>query len=214
MRFLFFLILLLSLMRCEEGEELRRKQTQNNLNFLLILAKSRMDGNCLKTVTDSTTSKKSYFCSLRPSGLCTINLSLITQGEVTYAFRESKKVTDRTADCQESLAQSGIFSLKASTTKEEEDFKLNTEYKSVVSCEAENFTLKANVRLATNEEILFFESARGKIGRSASFLSTSLFLPKVNKDRATSCLESAFTESEKDLFKNLSEGKILIEVSK
>lgn len=207
-------MLLLLVTSCEDGETKLEKQNKFQTEFLLTLTRYREEGNCRKSILAENLVDKTITCSRKPRGYCSINQSLLTQGEINYLLTEGKKVRDRNPDCETSFLQSGILLLTATTAKDEESIRSKHEYITVPTCEEDGFTLNQNVRLATFTEVLLTDSARGRIGRSAKVLSLNLFATASIREKAKLCLEQEFTESERDFLSNLVAGKILLEVSK
>ena len=214
-RFYFLIFVLsVSLFHCgEEGKAKQKERNQNQTQFLILISAFRSEGNCVKVTKQSSVDVST--CSRKPRGICNINQSLVTQSEVTFQLSETKKISDRTPDCQESILQSGLMFLKPTTQAEETNIKNITNYQTVDSCEASGFSLsQASQRLATYDELVFMDSPGGKIGFAAIKISASVFLPKVNRDFATSCLEKEFTVTERELLGLVKSGTVVLEMEK
>ncbi|TGL61860.1 hypothetical protein EHQ58_04400 [Leptospira ognonensis] len=209
---LLYLILIVTY--CEDGETKLEKQNKFQTEFLITLTRYREEGNCRKSILAENLVDKTLTCSRKPRGYCSINQSLITQGEINFLITEGKKVKDRNSNCETSFLQSGILLLTATTAKDEESIRSKHEYVTVSNCEDDGFILNENVRLATFSEIQLIESARGRIGRSAKLLSLSLLTTASIREKAKLCLEQEYSENEIDFFSNLVAGKVLLEVSK
>ncbi|TGN14583.1 hypothetical protein [Leptospira ilyithenensis] len=197
----------------EEGEVKGKERNQTQTQFLILISAFRAEGNCIKTTKQS--SVEIVTCSRKQRGICNINLSLVTQSEVTFLLNETKKISDRTTDCQESILQSGLLFLKPTTQEEESSIKNLISYQTIDSCETSGFSLSlASQRLATYEELVFMDSSGGRIGLAAAKISANGFLPKVNRDFANSCLEKEFTAEERELFGLVRNGTVILEIEK
>ncbi|MCT8334301.1 hypothetical protein NUH30_11520 [Leptospira sp. 85282-16] len=195
----------------ESGSEKEKNEENKQTLFLTTLYLVRQSGNCIKTDTTLTTNNQ--FCSRRPLGVCSVNQLVFTQSELNVMFNEMRTIQNRTTDCQESILQSGILALKATTDIEIENLKSKYTFRVVDSCELEGFQTSTNVRLANFSEIQWLESVRGKIAKAAKTIANNGFLPQGNRDRANSCLNLEFKDWEKDLTQGNIENKILVEIT-
>ncbi|WP_411821357.1 hypothetical protein [Leptospira sp. 'Mane'] len=211
----FLLVLSVSFFSCEanDGESKQKEKNQTQTNFLIILSAFRSEGNCIKTTKQS--SAEVSVCNRKPRGVCNIGQSLLTQSEVTFQLSEMKKIADHSPDCQESILQSGLLSLKATTPEEEANNKNQISYQTVDSCEAAGYVLAlSSQRYATYGELTFLSSAKGKIGSAAMKISSTILLPKTNRDVADSCLLREFTQQERELLGFIKDGIVIQEVEK
>lgn len=213
-RIIVLFVTLIFFIECEDGESKLQKKNQTQNEFLLFLLKYREEGNCKKSVLGSDNSTKTTSCNRKPRGFCNINQSLTNQGEINFLFSEAKKVRDRTPECETSFFQSGILLTTATTTEEESNIRLKHEYVTVISCENDGFVLASNTSLATFDELKFLETARGKIGRTAKVLSLNPFVPASTRASARTCLEKEFIDTERNIFTDVTSGKIITEISK
>ncbi|EOQ89936.1 putative lipoprotein [Leptospira yanagawae serovar Saopaulo str. Sao Paulo = ATCC 700523] len=206
---IFYIFLLLLISCFESGKDLQKKQEENQTWILTTLYWQRNFGNCIKT--DSNTNTKT--CSRRPLGVCNHNQLIVTQAEVNLNLNETNGLLGRTPDCQESILQSGILSLSATTNANSESLKSRYLFQVTESCEGSGYVPSANVRLASFSEIQWLESVRGKIAKAAHTISINGFLPQANRDKANNCLRLEFLEWEKDLAKENVENKVLLEIT-
>jgi hypothetical protein len=213
-RIAFAILLLIGSISCDSGETKQKNQNEIQTNFLITIVKFREEGNCKKSVTNSSITDRTVTCNRKPRGFCNINQSLVTQGEVTYLLSEAKKVRDRNSDCETSFLQSGILLTTATSSTDEERIRSKHEYITVTSCEEDGFVINSVTRLASFEEFKFLDTARGKIGRTAKTLSLSPLTTVSIRDKAKLCLEKEFIESERSFFTDLVAGKIITEISK
>ncbi|PJZ47002.1 hypothetical protein [Leptospira brenneri] len=210
-RIIIHLSLILFLISCfESGEEKQKEKENKETIFLTTLYLIRESGNCIKT--DTTLTNNNRFCSRRPLGICSVNQLILTQSELNVILNEMRTIQNRTTDCQESILQSGILSLKATTALETENLKSKYTFQVAETCELEGFQTSASARFATFSEIQWLESARGKIAKGAKTIAANGFLPQANRDRANSCLQLEFKDWEKDLAQGNNENKILVEI--
>lgn len=196
----------------DSGEEKQKKVENKQTLFLTTLYLVRQSGNCIKTDTTLTTNNQ--FCSRRPLGVCSVNQLVFTQNELNVMFNEMRTIQNRTSDCLESILQSGILVLKATTASEIENIKSKYTFRVVDSCELEGFQLSNEKRLANFSEIQWLESVRGKIAKAAKNIANNGFLPQGNRDRANSCLNLEFKDWEKDLTQGNLENNILVEITR
>lgn len=194
----------------ENGEEKQKEEENKQTVYLTTFYWIRQSGNCIKT--DTTLSTNNQFCSRRPLGICSVNQLILTQSELNVLLNDMRTIQNRTADCQESILQSGILSLKATTVTETENLKSKYTFRVAESCELEGFQTAAGVRFASFTEIQWLESVRGKIAKAAKTISANGFLPQATRDRANSCLQLEFKDWEKDLAQGNNENKILVEI--
>ncbi len=213
MRSSLIILLIACMFSCEDGETKLAKQNLDQTYLLVYLVNVREEGNCKKVVSN-TNNTQTTTCSRKPRGFCSIKQSIITQGEINFLLSEGKKVRDRTSDCELSFLQSGLLTTTATTTEDEATIRGNTIYSVVSSCENDDFIIRDKTRLATSTEILFLESAKGRIGRTASVLSINRLATVTIRNQARSCLEKEFSDSERGLFTDLGSGTVLLEVSK
>ncbi|TGL86715.1 hypothetical protein EHQ68_15570 [Leptospira congkakensis] len=203
--------LLLCLISCfENGDEKQKEEENKQTVSLTTLYLVRQSGNCIKTNT--TLSSNNRFCSRRPLGICNVNQLILTQSELNVILNDTRIIQARTTDCQESIALSGVLSLKATTVANIDSFKSQYTFQVVETCELEGFQTSAGTRFATFTEIQWLESVRGKIAKAAKTISANTFLPQANRDRANSCLNLEFKDWEKDLAQGNNENKILVEI--
>ncbi|TGL53193.1 hypothetical protein EHQ55_00990 [Leptospira meyeri] len=196
---------------CFEGGEEKQKEEENQQTFnLTTLFLIRESGNCIKTNT--SLSSNNQFCSRRPLGVCNVNQLILTQAEVNVMINDARIIQSRTADCQESILQSGVLSLKATTTTNIDTFKSQYTFRVAESCELEGFQVSAGTRFANFTEILWLDSVRGKIAKAAKSISANTFLSQTNRDRANSCLNLEFKDWERDLAQGNNDNKILVEI--
>ncbi|TGM73336.1 hypothetical protein EHR01_14130 [Leptospira mtsangambouensis] len=194
----------------ESGEEKQKKEENKQTFNLTTLYLIRESGNCIKTNT--SLSSNNQFCSRRPLGVCNVNQLIVTQSEVNVMINDARIIQTRTTDCQESILQSGVLSLKATTTANTDTFKSQYTFRVAESCELEGFQVSNGTRFANFTEILWLESVRGKIAKAAKLIVANGFLPQANRDRANSCLNLEFKDWEKDLAQGNNENKILVEI--
>ncbi|TGM02155.1 hypothetical protein [Leptospira jelokensis] len=205
---LFFCLLFL--ISCfESGKDLQKKQEEKQTWILTTLYWQRNFGNCIKTDTNAN----SRTCSRRPLGVCNHNQLIVTQAEVNLNFAEANALLSRTPDCQESIIQSGILTLSATSNASSENLKSRYLFQVTESCEGSGFVPSANVRLANFSEIQWLESARGKIAKAANAITANGFLPQANRDKANNCLRLEYIDWEKDLAKENVENKVLLEIA-
>nr|WP_208721785.1 hypothetical protein [Leptospira mtsangambouensis] len=208
---LIVLSIILMLTSCFESGEEKQKKEENKQTFnLTTLYLIRESGNCIKTNT--SLSSNNQFCSRRPLGVCNVNQLIVTQSEVNVMINDARIIQTRTTDCQESILQSGVLSLKATTTANTDTFKSQYTFRVAESCELEGFQVSNGTRFANFTEILWLESVRGKIAKAAKLIVANGFLPQANRDRANSCLNLEFKDWEKDLAQGNNENKILVEI--
>lgn len=201
----------LFLTSCFEGGEEKQKEEENKQTFnLTTLYLIRQYGNCIKTNT--SLSSNNQFCSRRPLGVCNVNQLIVTQSEVNVMINDARIIQTRTVDCQESILQSGVLSLKATTTANVDNFKSQYTFRVAESCELEGFQTSNGTRFANFTEILWLDSVRGKIAKAAKTIVANGFLPQVNRDRANSCLNLEFKDWERDLAQGSNDNKILVEI--
>ncbi|TGL22990.1 hypothetical protein EHQ47_07860 [Leptospira bourretii] len=194
----------------DSGEEKQKKEENKQTFNLTTLYLIRESGNCIKTNT--SLSSNNQFCSRRPLGVCNVNQLIVTQSEVNVMINDARIIQTRTTDCQESILQSGVLSLKATTTANIDTFKSQYTFLVAESCELEGFQVNNGTRFANFTEILWLESVRGKIAKAAKLIVANGFLPQANRDRANSCLNLEFKDWEKDLAQGNNENKILVEI--
>ncbi|MCW7480007.1 hypothetical protein [Leptospira kanakyensis] len=210
-RILISLYLFLFFSSCfESGGEKQKEEENKQTLYLTTLYLIRQSGNCIKT--DTTLSTNNQFCSRRPLGVCSVNQLILTQSELNVILNDMRTIQNRTADCQESILQSGILSLKATTATETENLKSKYNFRVAETCELEGFQTSAGTRFANFTEIQWLESARGRIAKAAKAISANTFLPQANRDRANSCLILEYKDWEKDLAQGNYENKILVEI--
>ncbi|MCG6140133.1 hypothetical protein LFX27_06010 [Leptospira mtsangambouensis] len=208
---LIVLSIILMLTSCFDSGEEKQKKEENKQTFnLTTLYLIRESGNCIKTNT--SLSSNNQFCSRRPLGVCNVNQLIVTQSEVNVIINDARIIQTRTTDCQESILQSGVLSLKATTTANIDTFKSQYTFRVAESCELEGFQVNNGTRFANFTEILWLESVRGKIAKAAKLIVANGFLPQANRDRANSCLNLEFKDWEKDLAQGNNENKILVEI--
>lgn len=208
---LIVLSIILMLTSCFDSGEEKQKKEENKQTFnLTTLYLIRESGNCIKTNT--SLSSNNQFCSRRPLGVCNVNQLIVTQSEVNVMINDARIIQTRTTDCQESILQSGVLSLKATTTANIDTFKSQYAFRVAESCELEGFQVNNGTRFANFTEILWLESVRGKIAKAAKLIVANGFLPQANRDRANSCLNLEFKDWEKDLAQGNNENKILVEI--
>lgn len=208
---LIVLSIILMLTSCFDSGEEKQKKEENKQTFnLTTLYLIRESGNCIKTNT--SLSSNNQFCSRRPLGVCNVNQLIVTQSEVNVMINDARIIQTRTTDCQESILQSGVLSLKATTTANIDTFKSQYTFRVAESCELEGFQVNNGTRFANFTEILWLESVRGKIAKAAKLIVANGFLPQANRDRANSCLNLEFKDWEKDLAQGNNENKILVEI--
>lgn len=208
---LIVLSIILILTSCFDSGEEKQKKEENKQTFnLTTLYLIRESGNCIKTNT--SLSSNNQFCSRRPLGVCNVNQLIVTQSEVNVMINDARIIQTRTTDCQESILQSGVLSLKATTTANIDTFKSQYTFRVAESCELEGFQVSNGTRFANFTEILWLESVRGKIAKAAKLIVANGFLPQANRDRANSCLNLEFKDWEKDLAQGNNENKILVEI--
>lgn len=208
---LIVLSIILMLTSCFDSGEEKQKKEENKQTFnLTTLYLIRESGNCIKTNT--SLSSNNQFCSRRPLGVCNVNQLIVTQNEVNVMINDARIIQTRTTDCQESILQSGVLSLKATTTANIDTFKSQYTFRVAESCELEGFQVNNGTRFANFTEILWLESVRGKIAKAAKLILANGFLPQANRDRANSCLNLEFKDWEKDLAQGNNENKILVEI--
>nr|WP_244290259.1 hypothetical protein [Leptospira bourretii] len=208
---LIVLSIILMLTSCFDSGEEKQKKEENKQTFnLTTLYLIRESGNCIKTNT--SLSSNNQFCSRRPLGVCNVNQLIVTQSEVNVMINDARIIQTRTTDCQESILQSGVLSLKATTTANIDTFKSQYTFLVAESCELEGFQVNNGTRFANFTEILWLESVRGKIAKAAKLIVANGFLPQANRDRANSCLNLEFKDWEKDLAQGNNENKILVEI--
>ncbi|TGK90311.1 hypothetical protein EHQ23_01770 [Leptospira bourretii] len=208
---LIVLSIILILTSCFDSGEEKQKKEENKQTFnLTTLYLIRESGNCIKTNTSLTSNNQ--FCSRRPLGVCNVNQLIVTQSEVNVMINDARIIQTRTTDCQESILQSGVLSLKATTTANIDTFKSQYTFRVAESCELEGFQVNNGTRFANFTEILWLESVRGKIAKAAKLIVANGFLPQANRDRANSCLNLEFKDWEKDLAQGNNENKILVEI--
>lgn len=208
---LIVLSIILILTSCFDSGEEKQKKEENKQTFnLTTLYLIRESGNCIKTNTSLTSNNQ--FCSRRPLGVCNVNQLIVTQSEVNVMINDARIIQTRTTDCQESILQSGVLSLKATTTANIDTFKSQYTFLVAESCELEGFQVNNGTRFANFTEILWLESVRGKIAKAAKLIVANGFLPQANRDRANSCLNLEFKDWEKDLAQGNNENKILVEI--
>ncbi|XDD46398.1 hypothetical protein AB3N60_17095 [Leptospira sp. WS39.C2] len=207
-RFLL-LFIIFALFSCfESGEEVQKQEEEKQTWILTTLSWQRNFGNCIKLDNDTN----SRVCSRRPLGVCNVNQLIVTQAEVNFTINETRNIQSRIPDCQESILQSGLLSLKATTNANIDTFKSKYGFSVTESCEVSGIQPSAGTRLATFVEIQWLESTRGKVAKAAKIISTNGFLPQSSRDKANSCLQLEFLEWEKNLAQGNNENKILIEI--
>lgn len=194
----------------ESGEDVKKEEENKQSLYLTTLYLVRQSGNCIKTNT--ALGANNQFCSRRPLGVCSVNQLILTQTELNVQLNEMRTIQSRTTDCQESILQSGILNLKATSTTETDSFKSQYTFRVVETCELEGFQPTSGSRFANFTEIQWLESVRGKIAKAAKSISANTFLPQTNRDRANSCLNLEFKDWEKDLAQGNNENKILVEM--
>nr|WP_232374026.1 hypothetical protein [Leptospira chreensis] len=209
--YLFCFSMVLFFTSCfESGEDVKKEEDNKQTLYLSTLYWVRQSGNCIKTNT--SLSANNQFCSRRPLGICTVNQLILTQQELNVQLNEMRTIQSRTADCQDSILQSGILILKATTTTETDTLKSKFTFRVAESCELEGFQVASGARFADFSEIQWLESVRGKIAKAAKSIAANTFLPLANRDRANSCLNLEFKDWEKDLAQGNNENKILVEI--
>lgn len=209
--FLILIMFILGLsffVTCEDGEEIRKKETKTIDLFLLTISYLRSQGNC--KVIEKSDPSDTVSCNRKPNGLCTSNEKIITSGELTKTIKEARDFIDLYPNCFESLGQSGLLSTKVTTESEKEEILTNYIYETVSSCEEIGLVLLPSESLANLEEILFLESPKGKIGRAAQVLKNFPLSPLSTKDKANFCLSEGFSESERTLLQNFQIGNIIL----
>lgn len=205
-----FLLSILCLVSCfETGEDLQKKKQEEQTWILTTLYWQRNFGNCIKIDTNANTKT----CSRRPLGVCDHNQLIITQAEVNFNLNETRTIQNRTPDCQESILQSGILALGATSNANIDTLKGRYQFQVTESCETSGYVPSANVRLATFSEIQLLESPRGKIAKAAKTISANGFLPQSSRDKANSCLRLEFLEWEQILAGESFENKVLLEIT-
>ncbi len=181
---------------------------------MIVLSRFNEEGNCKRTIFNENTQTTSVNCNRYPRGICNIDLSIVSSGEITFQINEGRKLAERVVECDLSFLQSGILSTTSTSQTDEQSLRKNVTYSSVSTCEGYGFLIPEGKRLSLSSELTFLESARGKIGRTASLLRDNIFLTQTIRDRARICLSNEYSLDERSLFDDLKSGKVITEIAK
>ena len=202
-----------TLFTCSNIDGLNRKQeSQNNKDILfLIIAANRAMGNCLRKDFSTNTA----YCDRRSGGLCNASDLILTNTEKIFNINEGKDLVNKISRCSYSFFTSGISSESIASYSDEDTIKANNMYSVINSCDTIGITSSAT--LLAEEELLFINSGKGRIGVAADTLYNtpdavlsislgSLSAAQQTKSDALHCLDAGFLQSEKDLFAGLRNG--------
>ena len=181
-------------------QEEKRDQDYKTILFLNFYFSS---GECLRQET--TTTSKIYTCSKLQRINCSINSLITTSGELLKIRSDAATILQKSPECTESSFT--LLKTTQSSNSEISTFKSNNVFTSVESCSGLN--LSNTDKLITNDQIVFLNSTRGKIGLFAYINSNNT----LTKEKANNCLLNQFSESERLLIKEVSTGIKLKEVS-
>ncbi len=211
---LFTFFLMLYVLSCNEGSDKIQAKNEREQTLMIVLSRFNEEGNCKRTIFNENTQSTSVTCNRYPRGICNIDLSIVSSGEITFQINEGRKLAERVVECDLSFLQSGILSTTSTSQTDEQSLRKNVTYITVASCEADGILIPEGKRLTLASELTFLESARGKIGRTASILRDNIFLTQTIRDRARICLSNEFTLDERSLFDDLKSGKVITEIAK
>ncbi len=199
-----FIALLILLLQCNNDQSnLQDEKRDQDYKTILFLNTYLSSGECLRQETTATS--KVYTCSKLQRISCNTNLLITTSGELLKIRSDTAAILQKSPECTESSV--ALLKVTQSSSSEISTLKSNNVYTSVESCGG--LKLPNTDKLITNDQIVFLNSTRGKIGLFASANSKITLL----KEKATNCLLNQFSASERTLIEEVSTGIKFKEVS-
>lgn len=212
-------ILLFLIFHCADIDGIQtRKETKEKTDlFVLTLTQNRSKGNCLRKDFSTNTA----YCDRRSAGLCNPSHLILTNSEKGYNLTEGNNIVKEFPTCSYSFSNAGFFFEPVADFVEQDKIWANNKYASVDSCEV--LGLNSSL-LITESEYLFTISPKGRIAISADKIkntSDSLLLVTLRtmnnvrkvKSDALNCLETGFSQLERDLISDLRTSKRVKEIT-
>ena len=186
-----------------DQSNLQDEKSVQDYNTILFLNSYLTSGECLRQETTSTS--KIYTCSKLQKISCNTNSLITTSGESLKIKNDTATILKKSPECTESSV--ALLKVTLSSNSEISTLKSNNVFTSVESCSGLN--LANSNKLTSNDQTIFLNSTRGKIGLVAYVNSKNIFL----KANANNCLLNQFSESERLLIEEVSTGIKVKEVS-
>jgi hypothetical protein len=186
-----------------EQSNLQDEKRDQDYKTILFLNTYLNSGECLRQET--TSASKIYTCSKLQKISCSINTLITTSGELIKIKNDTATIIKKSPECTESSV--ALLKVTQSSNTEISTIKSNNVFTSVESCRGLN--LANTDKLTSNDQTIFLNSTRGKIGLVAYVNSKNIFL----KTKAENCLLNQFSESERLLIEEVSTGVKVKEVS-
>ncbi len=186
-----------------EQSNLQDEKSVQDYKTILFLNTYLNSGECLRQET--TSASKIYTCSKLQKISCSTNTLITTSGELIKIKNDTATIIKKSPECTESSV--ALLKVTQSSNTEISTIKSNNVFTSIESCSGLN--LSNTNKLTSNDQTIFLNSTRGKIGLVAYVNSKSIFF----KTKAENCLLNQFSESERLLIEEVSTGVKVKEVS-
>jgi hypothetical protein len=186
---------------CEHYNQLKvleRQESKEETN-LLALIQIRNKGNC--KIQDTSTQPTTILCNKKPFGLCNEDLYVVTVGEKSKLSKGASDIIKLEPKCQYAFLQSGITNLTVSTNADKDNIRKRYTFEPIESCMVDGF-VDAD-KLLVFDELIFLESAKGRIGEKIMTIINSKTLTTSIKSDANQCLNTIFSTSEKTLLEEV-----------